>query len=153
MTTTRTNSSLASLASTPLQTKKPAFQLTYKIRSTQTVKEADELDLGIFHGLGVLQKRDLDNAVSMFTHHHFVKFHFNENRLTKWLNKDMHVFQIHHESEGFTRVHGTIVTDEDGNLVAYCVENNVTRQIKVNKDKMLAAIKQICRFESYAGKL
>jgi hypothetical protein len=134
---------------------KAPYQLKAIIRPTTTVKDVDDLGLESYCGLGVLQKRDLDVAMACFDHRIFIKYHFDELRLKKWLNGAMHVFQIHSPERGGIRVHGTIITDSNMDLIAYCVENkpSASLQIRGNRTKTVEAIKKLCRYESWSTRV
>ena len=94
-------------------------------------------------------------AMACFDHRIFIKYHFDELRLKKWLDGAMHVFQIHSPERGGIRVHGTIITDSNMDLIAYCVENkpSASLQIRGNRTKTVEAIKKLCRYESWSTRV
>ena len=135
---------------------KTPYQLRAIVRSTATVKDVDDLGLESYCGLGVLQKRDLDVAMACFDHRIFIKYHFDNHRMNKWLDGSMHIFQIHSpERGGSIRIHGTIITDAKMDLVAYCVENkpSAALQIRGNRTKTIEAVKKLCRYESWSTRV
>jgi hypothetical protein len=125
----------------------------FKIRPLKAVTGEGELEMGASHGLGVLQKQDLAQAMQSVAHPHFLRHHFNEHRLQKWADSTMFVYEVHDISKNQELVRGTFITDDKMHLIAYCVENSVPRMARGNKDKMVSAIKEICEPKSTVGKI
>lgn len=116
------------------------FQTAMRVRPHSVTVDAN----GLVFEPGALQARDLQLAQEAFEHKYFVGYAFRMNR-PLWMDSEMRIFQIQTPlKEGGIRVAGTIVTDEDRNLVRYCVDD----KRHSNRAVMRACVDLICTVES-----
>ena len=113
--------------------------LVMHIRPINQLIAEDEFQEAAFYGVGQLQRRDMDVALSLFEHTVFIKYHYGQNIFN--FTKGLKIAQVHKVINDQLRVQGTYLSDVDDVLVAYCVENRYSREALGNKSRVVTSIK------------
>jgi hypothetical protein len=112
------------------------FQTTYFIAPKTQTKDR----MGLTYAPGELQVRDLQVALTMFSHRYYIRHAVSMHGKDKLLR----IYQIQKpEGTGF-RIFGTLVADSDGRYLMNCVETDIPRLIAKNKEVMAAARLSLC---------
>ena len=123
------------------------FSIRPMVQTTAT-GEQQEIE-GTTFGVGVLQSCDMHDVLQKTKFPFFVRHHFVEHRMTRWTEHTMNVVEVQKQEGEHKRFCGSFITDENNNLVAYCVDSQPTRLAKGNKTQVANSIQAICTRESW----